>query len=272
VPFAQSGDHRIHWRAEGPPDAPPVLLIMGLGGSARVWFRLLPHLVARYRTLLFDNRGTGGSDPVAGPLSMDAMVADAVAVLDAAGVERAHVIGVSMGGMIAQHLALERRDRVASLVLGCTTAGGRRGAPPWRLLAASALRPVLGAERTWPLIAPALFAERTRRERPQRVADDLRQRRLDDTASRTLYAQLAAVVGHDTRAALPALAGLPTLVLHGAEDALVPVARGRELAALIPGACLVVIPGAGHVMTTDAEDAVARAIVDHLAVLVGSPA
>jgi 3-oxoadipate enol-lactonase len=249
-----------------------LLLIMGLGASARVWFRLVPHLVVRYRTLLFDNRGTGDSDPVSGPLSMDEMVADAVAVLDAAGVERAHVIGVSMGGMIAQDLALAHRDRVASLVLGCTTAGGRSGSPPWRLLAASALRPVLGAARTWPLIAPALFAERTRREQPERVAEDLCQRRLDDTSPRTLYAQLAAVARHDTREALPSLAGLPTLVLHGDEDALVPVERGRELASLIPGARLVVVPGAGHVMTTDAEDAVVQAILDHLAVLVASPA
>ena len=122
-------DGWITWREQGPleQDAPgePVLMIMGLGASSRLWFRLLPWIARRHRAIVFDNRGTGDSSPVRGRLSMRGLAHDARAVLDDAGVESAHVIGASMGGMIAQHLALEDRDRVRSLTLACTTPGGR---------------------------------------------------------------------------------------------------------------------------------------------------
>jgi pimeloyl-ACP methyl ester carboxylesterase len=101
----------IAWRTVGPrePDVPdePVLLIMGLGASSRLWFRLLPWISRRHGTIVFDNRGTGGSAPVRSRLTMRGLADDACTVLDQAGVESAHVIGASMGGMIAQHLALQ---------------------------------------------------------------------------------------------------------------------------------------------------------------------
>src|SRR5207244_3408192 len=162
----------LSWRAEGAGE--PLLLIMGLSGSARAWYRLLPHVSRHCQAIVFDNRGTGDSDRVTGPLTMADLAADAVAVLDASGHDSAHVMGVSMGGMIAQHLALNHRERVRSLILGCTTAGGRRASPPWRLLSATALRPVVGITRTFPLIIPALYARRTREEQPGRVEEDLR--------------------------------------------------------------------------------------------------
>jgi 3-oxoadipate enol-lactonase len=258
----------LAWRSEGPletvADPQPLLLIMGLAGSARMWFRLLPRLSKHHQAIVFDNRGTGDSDPVDRRLRMADLVDDALCVLDAAGVERAHVIGVSMGGMIAQQLALDHRDRVRSLVLGCTTAGGRRGAPPWRLLATSALRPLLGPQRTFPIVAPALYSPHTRRDRPERVREDLHIRMTDATSARTIYAQLAAIAGHDTRARLHELGGLPTLVLHGEDDTLVSPDRGRELAAAIPGARLELLPTCGHMLSTDAEEPVSRAIMGHV--------
>src|SRR3954470_5160816 len=145
----------LHWRAQGSGE--PLLMIMGLSGSSKAWYRLLPHASRGAECIVFDNRGTGDSDPVTGPLSMRDMVGDALAVLDAAGHETAHVMGVSMGGMVAQHLALDHRERVRSLILGCTTAGGRRGAPPWRMMSATALRPLVGPARTFPLVAPVLY-------------------------------------------------------------------------------------------------------------------
>ncbi len=261
-------DGWISWRETGPrePGAPgePVLLIMGLGASSRLWFRLLPWIARRHRAIVFDNRGTGDSSPVRSRLSMKDLAHDARAVLDDAGVESAHVIGASMGGMIAQHLALEDRDSVRSLTLACTTPGGRSGAPPWRLLATAALRPVLGSRRTFPLVAPALYGKATLKERPERVREDLARRLEDNTSPITLYAQLGAIAGHDTRSRLRKLKGLPTLVVHGLEDALVPPDRGRELAASIPGAKLELVPACGHLLTTDAEEQVADAILAHL--------
>jgi pimeloyl-ACP methyl ester carboxylesterase len=254
----------IAYGAVGPEDGEAVLLIMGLGGSGRMWWRLEPHLASEYRTLLIDNRGTGDSEGIRGRISMADMANDAVSVLDDAGVERAHVVGASMGGMIAQHVALEHRERVSSLVLACTTAGGRSGPPPWRLLASTALRPLVGPGRTMGLVAPVLYAPTTRERHPDRLREDLRRRVEDATPGTTLYAQMAAIGRHDTRSRLGELSGVATLVLHGEEDKLVPREAGRRLAQGIPGARLQLVPGAGHVLTTDAEDEVAGAILDHL--------
>ncbi len=214
--------------------------------------------------ILLDNRGTGASAPVRSRLAMRSLAGDAVGVLDAAGADSAHVIGASMGGMIAQHVALDRRERVRSVVLACTTPGGRPGAPPWRLIAASAARPLLGSKRTFPLVAPALYAAATRQRQPERLREDLERRIADDTSALTLYAQMDAIAGHDTRSRLAELEGVPTLVLHGLDDALVPAEHGRRLAKLIPGAHLVLLPNCGHILATDAEEQTAGAILAHL--------
>jgi aminoacrylate hydrolase len=260
-------DGWISWSELGPleEDAPgePVLMIMGLGASSRLWFRLLPWIARRHRAIVFDNRGTGDSSPVRARLSMRSLAHDARAVLDDAGVESAHVIGASMGGMIAQHLALEDRASIRSLTLACTTPGGR-AAPNWRLMTTAALRPVLGSKRTFPLVAPALYAKDTLKERRERVQQDFERRMEDNTSPVTLWAQMGAIAGHDTRARLKELKGIPTLVVHGLEDNLVPHDRGRDLAALIPGAGLELVPKCGHLLTTDAEEQVAAAILAHL--------
>src|SRR5215212_1929811 len=158
MPIATVHDGWLAWSEEGPAEAgaagDPVVLIMGLAASSRMWFRLLPWIARRHRAIVFDNRGTGGSSAVRGRLSMRGFAHDVRAVMDDAGVDSAHVIGASMGGMIAQHFALEHRDSVRSLTLACTTPGGRAGMPPWRLMATAALRPVLGPKRTFPLVAP----------------------------------------------------------------------------------------------------------------------
>jgi pimeloyl-ACP methyl ester carboxylesterase len=268
MPDARTGNGWIAWREDGPHEpgvsGDPVLLIMGLAASSRLWFRLLPWLTREHRVIVFDNRGTGSSAPVRGRVTMSGMADDAVTVLDAAGIERAHVVGASMGGMIAQQMALDHRDRVASLVLACTTSGGRNGTPSWRLLASAAVRPLLGSRRSFPLVAPALYAAATLRDHPDRVADDLDRRIADSTSPLTLYAQLGAIALHDTRPRLHELEGMPVLVVHGLEDRLVPPARGRELAQLIPGAHLELIPACGHLLTTDAEEQTAGAILAHL--------
>jgi pimeloyl-ACP methyl ester carboxylesterase len=185
-------------------------------------------------------------------------------VLDAAGERDAHVVGASMGGMIAQHLALDHRERVRSLALACTTAGGPSGIPPWRLMATIALRPLLGARRTFPLVAPLLYAGATLADRPHRVQEDLKRRISDATSPLTVYAQIGAIALHDTRRRLGELAGTRTLILHGLEDGLVPPRRARELAELIPGSRLELVPSCSHLLTTDAEEEIAAALLEHL--------
>jgi pimeloyl-ACP methyl ester carboxylesterase len=259
--IARNGDAHLHWREEG--EGEPLVLVMGLGGSSLAWHRLLPHLRGRARLVLLDNRGTGQSDRIRGRFTLADMVADTLAVMDAAELEDAHVLGVSMGGMIAQHLALEHRSRVRSLVLGCTTPASRSSAPPWRLIAAAGVRS-LAPEASFDLLVPALYAERTRREHPERIREDFALRAREATPPATVVAQMLAVGGHDTRRRLAELAGLPVTVVHGAEDALIPPARGRDLAARIPGAAHVEIPGAGHMMTTDAEAETVAAVLHHL--------
>jgi pimeloyl-ACP methyl ester carboxylesterase len=258
----------IAWHEHGPvePGAPgePVLMIMGLGASSRLWARIAPWIARRHRVILFDNRGTGHSAAVRSRLTMAGLAGDAVAVLDDAGVDSAHVVGASMGGMIAQHVALDHGDRVRSLVLACTTPGGRAGAPPWRLLAATALRPMLGSRRTFPLVSPLLYSARTRAERPDRMREDLKLRMEDNTSPLTVYAQMGAISGHDTRDRLGELAELPTLIVHGLDDALIPPDRARDIAGRIPGARLELIPSCGHILGTDAEEATATAILEHL--------
>jgi pimeloyl-ACP methyl ester carboxylesterase len=268
MPYAATPAGRISYTISGPSEAvehpQTLLMIMGLAGSGAMWFRLLPHVARRHRAIVFDNRGTGSSSPAHRPLTMADMVGDALAVLDAAEVQTAHVMGASMGGMIAQHLALGHRDRVRSLVLACTTAGGRREPPNLRLTAAALLRPLVGSSRTFALVAPTLYSARTRIEAPERLSEDIRIRAADRVGRLTPLMQVAAIAGHDTRSRLRELGGLPTLVLHGLDDRLVAPERGRELAGSIPGARLVEIPGAGHLLATDAEQAVARAVLDHL--------
>lgn len=264
--LARNGRVALRWIDGGNPLGEPVLHIMGLGGTAQAWARLLPYIERDYRVLTFDHRGTGLSDPVTFPLRMADLVGDAVAVLDAAGVRRAHVHGVSLGGMVAQELALRHPERVRSLLLGCTTPGGIMvsNEPPWRLIAAAGLRPVLGAERTWPLVSSALYSRRTREQFPERIAEDEAMRVADATPAATILAQMLAVARHDARSRLHALAGLPVTVVHGAEDVLIPPRAGRALAERIPGARLVVLDRTGHLLGTDAGPAWGAVVLEHL--------
>src|SRR5580698_6628843 len=127
MPYTTSDGTRIYWEESGSGE--PLLLIMGLGYSHEMWHRTRPLMSAHYRTIVFDNRGVGKSDVPQGAYSIAQMAADAAAVLDAAGIQKAHVFGGSMGGMIAQEFALNYPERVNRLVLGCTACGGRTGIP-----------------------------------------------------------------------------------------------------------------------------------------------
>ena len=152
----------LHFESTG--EGPAVLLIMGLGLPGDAWWRTVPVLARSLRVVTFDNRGCGRSERPAGPLTLAGMAADAVSVLDAAGIARAHVYGISMGGMIAQELALRYPERVDSLVLGATSAGGVAATPPDRETLAFLGRraTVPDEEGRWASV-PYVYSERTRR-------------------------------------------------------------------------------------------------------------
>jgi pimeloyl-ACP methyl ester carboxylesterase len=213
---AANGNVRLSWRAYG--DGSAVLLIMGFMATGDAFFRLLPHIIeAGFAPVVFDNRGTGASTAGPGLWTMDDLVGDTLAVMNAADLRRAHVVGASMGGMIAQHLALGYPDRLRSLVLACTEPAHRLLPPPWRMLAAVGLRPLLGSRVAEALAAPALYSREVREHGRERLADDARLREDEATPVITALAQFAAIVRHDTRKRLRDIR-VPVLVLHGAEE------------------------------------------------------
>src|SRR5579875_3538137 len=181
-----------------------------------MWFRVLPGLAARRMTIRFDNRGVGRSDVPPTPWSMADLAADAVRVLDAAQVERAHVFGFSMGGLVAQELALRHGDRVRSLILGATHPGGRQAvrmdpAAATMLMDRSARSPRQAAEAS----VPFLYAETTPRDQ---IDADLGVRLRYPLRATAYWGQLDAMRRHDgTLPELPTVAA-PTLVLHGSAD------------------------------------------------------
>jgi 3-oxoadipate enol-lactonase len=246
---------RLHWEDTG-GSGPPVLLIMGLGMNATGWWRTIPALSA-FRVIAFDNRGVGRSERIRGPYTVAGMADDAVSVLDEAGIDSAHVYGISLGGMIAQEVALRHPDRVRALVLGATTAGGANLVPASEDVNAFVrLRAQMTAEHAVWASVPINYAQRTRREAGQRIAEDIAQRLRFPVEPEYYSAQLAAAHGHDARVED---IRAPTLVVHGDEDVLIPPANGERLAELIPGAELSMWPGAAHLYFTD-EPAVDRAV------------
>jgi pimeloyl-ACP methyl ester carboxylesterase len=270
--YATNAGVRIYWEEEGPAgagagqagDAPAdaVLLVMGLGATLEWWYRIRPALSERYRTILFDNRGVGKSDVPPPPYSIAQMADDAVAVLDAAAVDRAHVIGLSMGGFIAQELALRHASRVRSLVLGCTSCGGRDAVPAEKAArVALTARASMTREEAMRAIAPFTFDPSTPRDALEREFAI----RLSATVSDAGYfAQLQAIRDWSGTLSRLSMVAAPTLVMHGETDRLVPAENGRIIAGAIPNARLVMLPHASHIFFTDQFEAARDALLAFL--------
>lgn len=244
MPFADRGTHRLAWEALGRAEAPPLLLLMGMGFSARAWGPLPARLADAYRVVVADNRGTGASTAPLGLFRLSDLADDAAAVLDAAGAAPAAVFGISMGGMVALELALRHPRMVRALVLGATFSGWRPsvGAGP-AVLAALAAGSFLSRAGRHGLVARALVSDRMRREEYGRFAAWMET--VGRGAPGLVAQQALAVARFDVTPRLSELR-VPTLVLAGEEDRLVPPENSRRLADAIPGARLVLLPGAGH--------------------------
>ena len=257
--LVENGGARIYWDEEGSGE--PVLLIMGLGVTSHMWHRTRPVLAERFRTLALDNRGVGRSDAACGPYPIPLMAADAAAVLDAAGVESAHMFGVSMGGMIALELALQYPKRVRSLIVGCTSAGG-----PTAVRAEQGARQMLMSraemttEQALEAPVPFIYDSATSRER---IAEDVAIRRRWFPRPEAYNAQLEGILAWESYSRLAEIE-VRTLVIHGESDRLVPPGNARLIAARVPGAKLVMIPHASHIFATDQPGLAHEAILSFL--------
>ena len=260
MPKVEAGEVRLHYELHG--EGPPVLMVAGLGNDSRSWAFQLPALSRRYTVILFDNRGVGESDKPPGPYTTRMMGLDAAALLDALGVGPAHVVGHSMGGLIAQHLAIERPDLVRSLTLmGSYGKGGAFGIKlgrVWRIIAEAAGMEVLAREKLLWLFSRA-YIEQNPRE--LKFVEAFLARGLPPVHS--YVSQNLACAAHDASPRLGEIRA-PTLILAATGDLVTTMPYAEALRDWIPGSRLVVLDGPGHGMHMEAPDAVNEAILSFL--------
>lgn len=289
----------ITYEDKGPRDAPVILLVMGLGGQLTLWpDEFVDALNERgFRTIRYDNRDVGLSTrfdaagvpnikwmvvksvlglPVRSAYTLADMAADGMALLDHLGVERAHIVGVSMGGMISQHIAARYPERTLSLTSVMSTTGNRRlpraDKEAMRVLTS---RPMSGDPED--MIAYSVRAARVIGSPGYPAAEDRLQRRVRADFERGWYPQgvarqMAAIVADGDRRAMLKDIKAPTLVIHGEDDPLVPIAGGRDTADNIAGARLLTIPGMGHDLPLGLVDIMADAIAEHIGAMAPVPA
>jgi 3-oxoadipate enol-lactonase len=256
---ARNGEVEIAYELLG--SGPPLLLIQGLGYGGRGWGPLLGLLAEDFTVAAFDNRGFGASDVPSGPYSVGELAEDARAVLDAAGLERAHVIGASLGGMVAQELALAHPERIDRLVLACTTPGGLASYP----MPAPTVSLMLEAPTMPPDVALRRFVENALGDgaSEELVEQIVAYRTANPPDLGGWQAQAAAGATHD---ALDRIGGIeaPTLVIHGTEDSVVDPRNADLLADRIPGARIELLPGCGHLPFWEEPERFASPIRDFL--------
>lgn len=246
------GGARLYHEEHGDPSREAIVLLEGMGGDIPGWRRNVPHLAAELWVVAYDLRGNGGSSEPTEPVAMSTFVEDTIALLDDLDVEAAHVYGQSFGGMIAIETALAHPDRVRTLIVAATHAGGAGVVPVERTA-------VPKGEPWRSLYAPG-FPD----AHPEHVAEDLwigtAQPRHPEGGRR----QWEAMQAYDVADRLGAIV-TPTLVVHGTEDRVVAPGNARLLAERIPGAELVLLEGAGHLYHSERADDADAAVLDFIA-------
>jgi len=248
---------KISWESTG--TGAPLLLIQGLGYARWGWDPVVPALAEHFRVVTFDNRGIGESDKPSGPYSARDMAADAAQVLDEAGVEHAHVLGASLGGMIAQELAVAAPDRVERLVLCCTTPGGADAVA----MPEVTVRLLQEAATLAPEVALRRFVANALGDEPRAgLVDELYRRRLASPPDPAGW-QAQAAAG-TTFPGVEGTIAAPTLVLHGTADNVVDYRNGELLVERIPDARLELFPAAGHLFFWEQPDRFVRIVTEFL--------
>lgn len=245
MPRAQAGAIQLHYDRRGTGD--PLILIMGFGGSGAMWGdRTIAALSERFDVIVPDNRGTGRSDKIDELIEIATMAGDIVALMDALGIDRTHIFGVSMGGFIAQEFAVRHPERLRALILGCTNCGGANAVPAAPEIV-ELLLPVRGTaprdaiQRTYAaMVTPETL------ERETTFLDDMAARMLAHATPTFVFRrQMEAIGRFDVCERLHTIQA-PTLVITGDRDRLVPPQNSEMIAAAIPNARLAVISGVAH--------------------------
>lgn len=240
MPFISNGGVKIHWQEQG--QGTPILLIMGHRYSSAMWYPVHEALGDRYRLISFDNQGTGQSGSRK-RTSVAEMTEDALKVMDAAGVETAHIYGVSMGGGIALEFGVRHPDRCRSLILGCTMAKTPDipPRPKWLISILYWISPLLKG------LAPKKFKSGYGDSAPdEAIARDQALLGKDPFSMSGVIAQSHAIIDYSITPDEVATVFTPSLVLHGDQDQTVPHEGGRKLAEMLPNARLVTLEGVGH--------------------------
>jgi 3-oxoadipate enol-lactonase len=249
---ARGGGSRLYWESTG--TGTPVLLIHGLGLSGGAWWRTVDALSPTMRVITFDHRGIGRSESLMPAFTTESMADDAVSILDELGLDTAHVYGISLGGMIAQQLALRHPARIRSLVLGATQAGGRRAVHAGaEVMAFFRQRSHMNKEEAAWASVEFNYGERCRAEHADRIAEDI-ERRLEQPFNAQAYrAQLFAASMHNCYGRLDSVRA-PTFVVHGAQDRVIPAANAELIAERLPNCRLTVLEDTGHQYPTEVPE------------------
>ncbi len=264
MPVVESNGIDIYYEEHGSGE--PLLLIMGWGANAATWRPQLPGLAEQFRVITFDNRGVGRSSSPEGPYSVPQMAGDVVGLLDALEVPRAHVFGISLGGMIAQELAIEHPGRVDALILGCTTPGSCHAAGVARLHNdVSAFRDAngQGSLEWFSEFLRRLWTEEAVIESTTELQDFVLSLIRFPPTSHGLRSQADAVLKHDTYDRLEQIRHR-TLVMTGDEDMLIDPKNSKILAKRIPNAELQIFEGLRHAFHLERPDLSNNAIIDFI--------
>jgi pimeloyl-ACP methyl ester carboxylesterase len=261
--IATSGEVRIAYEVRG--DGEPLVLVHGLAYDRFGWGRLPDLLAERFRVVLPDNRGVGESDAPAGPYTVAEMAADVVAVLDDAGIERTHLFGVSLGGYIAQELALTWPERIDKLILCSAAPGGGDAVPmPQATQEVFARYPTMEREAGLRMFVENSLGERGVRELPDLVEEIFRYRLGHAPTVDAWAAQATAGATYQSYDRVGAITA-PTLVLAGGADVVVDPRNAALLGELIPNARVEVVPDRGHLMVWEDSERVAELVTEFLA-------
>ncbi|HEV2858463.1 MAG TPA: alpha/beta hydrolase [Solirubrobacterales bacterium] len=262
MPKIRVGDNELHYERAGAGE--PLLMIQGMSGTHVAWGEpFLGPLRESFDVIAFDNRGIGLSAPIDGPFTIVEMAEDAAGLMDELGVESAHVVGISMGGMIAQELALAHPDRLRSLTLGCSYCGG----PGSQLMPQENVE-ILAAgmmsgnrdkaiRASWEVnLSPAFRADESRYAAFHEMATSV------PAAKRTIELQAQAIFGHDTSGRLGEISA-PTLIVHGTDDGVLPYPNGELIASLMPAARLERLEDVGHMFWWEQPERSGELIREH---------